>query len=321
MTKPITAAATLALVEEGLISLDEPVDHLLPELASPRVLARMDGPLDDAVAAARASPPGSATFTFGSAWRRDVHGGHFLAVVTAANRLRLATLGPPDPAGQPDPDTWIAGLGSLPLLAQPGERWLYNTGASVLGVLLARAAGQPFGEVLRSRIFEPLGMPTPPSGPPTPTASPPPTDDPRRSCGLGRARRRLEPPTRVRRRRRGLLSTVDDLLVRPHAAWVGGAGAVRRRGPRDDDRPADLSQEARHTEGWAPTSSKGARGVFRQAVYDDGSFGWDGGLGSSWLTDPAHEATTIVLTQRQFDTHVPPPLHGELQAAARAALA
>ena len=59
---------------------------------------------------------------------------------------------------QPDPGTWIAALGSLPLLAQPGERWLYNTGASVLGVLLARAAGEPFADVLRTRIFEPLGM-------------------------------------------------------------------------------------------------------------------------------------------------------------------
>ena len=80
-------------------------------------------------------------------------------MVAAADALHLATLGPPNPAEQPGPDTWIAGLGSLPLLAQPGERWFYNTGASVLGVLLARAAGEPFGDVLRTRIFEPLGMP------------------------------------------------------------------------------------------------------------------------------------------------------------------
>ena len=49
-------------------------------------------------------------------------------------------------------------LGALPLLAQPGERWLYNTGASVLGVLLARRDGDPFDEVLATRLFEPLGM-------------------------------------------------------------------------------------------------------------------------------------------------------------------
>ena len=56
------------------------------------------------------------------------------------------------------PDAWVEAFGSLPLMAQPGERWLYNTGASVLGVLLARAAQMPFGDVLRSRVFEPLGM-------------------------------------------------------------------------------------------------------------------------------------------------------------------
>jgi CubicO group peptidase (beta-lactamase class C family) len=52
----------------------------------------------------------------------------------------------------------MAGLGSLPLMAQPGERWMYGTGASVLRVLLERAAGMPFADVLRTRIFEPLGM-------------------------------------------------------------------------------------------------------------------------------------------------------------------
>jgi CubicO group peptidase (beta-lactamase class C family) len=53
-TKPLTAAATLAVVAEGAIGLDDPVDRLLPELAEPRVLRRMDGPLDDTVPAARA---------------------------------------------------------------------------------------------------------------------------------------------------------------------------------------------------------------------------------------------------------------------------
>ncbi len=79
-------------------------------------------------------------------------------VVAATTDLRLATLGPPMPAEQPDPDTWIAALGSLPLMAQPGQRWMYNTAASVLGVLLARAAGMRLADVLQTRIFKPLGM-------------------------------------------------------------------------------------------------------------------------------------------------------------------
>src|SRR5690242_13628872 len=159
-TKPITAAATLALAGEGLIRLDEPVDRLLPELAGRRVLRRMDGPLDDTVPAERAiTVRDLLTFTFGF----GMVGEMFTSpgpwpVVAAAAELRLATIGPPDPPVPPDPDTWIAALGSLPLLAQPGERWMYNTGAQVLGVLAARAAGRPFSEVLTTRIFEPLGM-------------------------------------------------------------------------------------------------------------------------------------------------------------------
>ena len=67
-------------------------------------------------------------------------------------------VGPPAPAGPPEPDEWIRLLGTLPLEYQPGERWLYHTSADVLGVLVARASGQPFEAFLRERIFDPLGM-------------------------------------------------------------------------------------------------------------------------------------------------------------------
>jgi CubicO group peptidase (beta-lactamase class C family) len=159
-TKPITGAATLALVDEGLLGLDEPVDRLLPELAHRRVLRRPDGALGDTVPANRAiTTRDLLTFTFGFGMAMEM----FMSpapwpVVAAANELHLSTFGPPDPNGTPEPDQWIANLGRLPLVAQPGERWLYNTGAAVLGVLLARAAGQPFPEVLRTRVLDPIGM-------------------------------------------------------------------------------------------------------------------------------------------------------------------
>ena len=66
--------------------------------------------------------------------------------------------GPPWPPIAHDADSWIAALGSLPLMYQPGERWLYNTSAQVLGVLVARADGRRPRAVLRERIFDPLGM-------------------------------------------------------------------------------------------------------------------------------------------------------------------
>ena len=159
-TKPVTGAATLALVREGLLDLDEPVGRLLPELAEPRVLRRMDGPLGDTVPARRPiTVRDLLTFTFGFGLTTEMFAAR-AAVASGGGGRRAApvTIGPPNPAEQPGPDTWIAGLGSLPLLAQPGERWFYNTGASVLGVLLERAAGQPFADVLRTRLFEPLGM-------------------------------------------------------------------------------------------------------------------------------------------------------------------
>ncbi len=160
-TKPLTGAATLALVEEGLVPLDEPVGDLLPELAEPRVLRRPDGPLDDTVPAGRpVTTRDLLTFTFGFGLDMKMYMSPepWPVFVAAEQELSLATLGPPDPTVQPGPDTWIARLGSPPLIAQPGQRWLYNTGAAVLGVLAARAAGTSFAEVLRTRLLGPLGM-------------------------------------------------------------------------------------------------------------------------------------------------------------------
>ena len=322
-TKPITAAATLALAAEGLTGLDEPVDRLLPELAGRRVLRRMDGPLEDTVPAARAiTIRDLLTFTFGFGTVGEMFASPTLwPVVAAAHELRLATIGPPDPPVPPDPDTWIAALGSLPLLAQPGERWMYNTGAQVLGVLAARASGQPFAEVLRTRIFEPLDMPG--TGFWTvdihrlSTAYQPTPD------GLvvldqpdGEWSRRPEFADGAA----GLVSTADDLLAFARMLLRGGAPVLPPEAVRamttDQLTPA---QKARG--GLLPGFFHGRSWGFCQAVYDSGAFGWDGGLGTSWLVDPSQDLTVIVLTQRMFESPDPPQVHRDIQAAAYAALA
>jgi CubicO group peptidase (beta-lactamase class C family) len=321
-TKPVTAAATLALVAEGLVDLDEPVDRLLPELADRRVLQRMDGPLDDTVPATRAiTTRDLLTFTFGFGMVMEMFTSPTVwPVVAAADELQLSTIGPPHPDVQPDPDTWIANLGSLPLLAQPGERWLYNTGASVLGVLLARAAGEPFPDVLRSRVFDPLGMrdtafwtaqperlatayrPTPdglvawdlPNG----TWSRPP------AFGDGAA---------------GLVSTADDLLAFARML-LGGGPPVLSSDAAHAMTTDQLTTEQKARGGLGPGFFTGRSWAFCQSVLDSGAYGWDGGFGSSWLVDPNYDLVVIVLTQRMFETPQAPRVHGDLQAAAYAAL-
>jgi CubicO group peptidase (beta-lactamase class C family) len=322
-SKPLTAAAALAVVGEGSMGLNDPVDRLLPELAARRVLRRMDGALDDTVpAASRITTRELLNFTFGFGMVMEMFSSATpWPVVAAAEELELATIGPPDVAAQPDPDTWIERLGSLPLLAQPGERWLYNTGASVLGVLLARATGQPFAEVLATRVFEPLGMrdtgfwtahterlatayrPTPDGliawDEPEGAWSEPP------AFGDGGA---------------GLVSTVDDLLAFARMLLAGGAPVLSAEAARS--MTTDQLTEAQKAHGGlGPDFFAGRSWSYGQSVLDSGAFGWDGGFGSSWLVDPAHELIVIVLTQRMFETSAAPQVHRDIQAAAYAALA
>jgi CubicO group peptidase (beta-lactamase class C family) len=322
-TKPITGAVTLALVDDGLISLDEPVDRLLPELANRRVLRRLDGPLDDTVPAERpVTVRDLLTFTFGFGSVMEMFTGPTMPVMAKADELRLATLGPPDPAVQPDPDTWIARLGSLPLLAQPGERWMYNTGASVLGVLVARAAGEPFAEVLRERILDPLGMKDTGfwAGQPERLAA---AYRPVPGAGL----ELLDPPDGVWSRppafadgAAGLVSTVDDLYAFAAMLLRGGA-PVLSAGSARAMTTDQLTAAQKAGGGLGPDFFQHQSWSFCQAVRDTGAFGWDGGLGSSWLVDPGRDLTVIVLTQRMWESPALPQVHRDIQAAAYAALA
>jgi CubicO group peptidase (beta-lactamase class C family) len=158
MTKPVIAAATMMLVEDGALALDEPVDRLLPELANRRVLRRVDGPVDDMVPAARPiTVEDLLTFRMGYGMILEPTSDPPFPIIEAARALPLMQ-GAPGRDVPVDPDTWMERFGSLPLMYQPGERWQYNVGSLVLGVLIARAAGQPLEAFLRTRIFEPLGM-------------------------------------------------------------------------------------------------------------------------------------------------------------------
>jgi CubicO group peptidase (beta-lactamase class C family) len=283
----------------------------------------MAGPLDDTVPARRAiTIRDLLTFTLGFGMVMEM----FMApepwpVVVATEELSLSTIGPPDPDRAAKPDAWIAGLGSLPLLAQPGERWMYNTGAQVLGVLLARAAGQPFGEVMRTRIFEPLGMSdtsfwTSDTGRLATAYLPTPGGLVVRDQPEGAWSRPPAFPDGAA----GLVSTADDLHAFARMLLAGGAGVLSPQSVRlmTTDQ---LTAEQKSRGGLGAQFFSGRSWGFCQAVLDSGVFGWDGGFGTSWLVDPNHDLTVIVLTQRMWESPDPPPVHGDIQAAVYGALA
>jgi CubicO group peptidase (beta-lactamase class C family) len=321
-TKPITATATLALVREGLLELDKPVDRLLPELTNRRVLRRMDGPLDDTLSAdGPVTVRGLLTFTFGFGMALEM----FMAaepwpVVAAATEAGLATIGPPQPDDFVDPDTWIARFGELPLMAQPGERWLYNTGAHVLSVLCARALGTSYDEVLRTRIFEPLGMRDTTFY----------TEDVERLATAYQPSADglvvWDPPDGQWSRppvfydgAAGLVSTVDDLLAFARMLLSDSDQVLTADQVREMSRDHLTAEQREYGmaflggRGWGLGISVVLNGPWAGAI------GWDGGLGTSFLVHPARDLAVIVLTQRLFETAQAPALHTDLQAAALAA--
>lgn len=150
MTKPVTSAAALMLVEEGRIALDDPITRWVPELADLRVLRDPAGPLNDTSPALRAiTVEDLLTHRSGIAYAPFSEGPLKQAYETA--------LGDPG-MNRSTPDQWLAALGALPLAYQPGERFHYGHSSDVLGFLLSRVEGKPFRRVLQDRIFGPLGM-------------------------------------------------------------------------------------------------------------------------------------------------------------------
>ena len=321
MTKPITAAVVLSLVDDGLLDLNGPVEGLLPELAGRRVLRRPDGPLTDTVAAERpVTVRDLLTFT----WGFGMQGAMFMApepwpIVTAVAERELASFGPPQPDTTPDPDTWMARLGELPLLAQPGERWLYSAGSQVLGVLAARAAGAPFEDVMRERVLAPLGMHD--------TAF-----HAKDTSRLATAYENLvgqltvtDPqdgqwsrPPRFPDGSGGLVSTAGDLLAFGAMLRSGGGPVLKRATVAEMTR--DQLTPAQRANVWPGFSFLDDRGWgYGVSVLDDGRYTWDGGFGTAWSNVPAQDLTVVVLTQRAADETGLPAVCDDVLAAARAA--
>ncbi|HKC07672.1 MAG TPA: serine hydrolase domain-containing protein [Methylomirabilota bacterium] len=321
MTKPIAAAAAMLLVEECRLRLDEPVDRFLPELADRRVLRRLDGPLDDTVPALRPlSLRDLLTLRMGFGYVMDASSPY--PIVKAANEQQLL-LGPPRPQNVPAPDEWIRRIATLPLMHQPGQKWMYDLGLDVLGVLIARAAGRPLDTFLRERLFEPLGMTDTSFSVPAaridrlatsywsdPASGACEVYDPARGGHWSR-------PPAFPAAASGLVSTVDDYLAFGQMLLHKGRHGRERILSRPsveamttDQLTPDQKAVSGLVGGYFDTHGWGF-GLSMVTRRDDGAgsvgqFGWDGGLGTSWRSDPQEDLVGILMTQRAWTSPTPP---------------
>lgn len=150
MTKPITSTAALMLLEEGRFALDDPISRWGPEFSDMRVLRSPDGPLDDTVPAER-----PITFEDLLTHRSGLTYGDFHTGPIA--KAYAEALGGDIDTGF-SPDAWIERLAALPLVDHPGGAFHYGRSTDLLGLLIARIEDASLGDVLRRRIFDPLGM-------------------------------------------------------------------------------------------------------------------------------------------------------------------
>lgn len=297
VTKLIGGALALSLVQDGALTLDDPVGRWLPEAASPRVLVSPGAPLDQTTQAQRPiTVRHLLTMTCG--WGAVLE----QTPLQAAMLERGVYPGPLTPAM--NGDEFVARVAGLPLAFQPGEGWLYDTGVDVLGVLLARATGKPLSDLVAERITGPLGMASTSFG----------TSDPGRLAtayqpvpgGL----EVLDPPDGVFARppsfeelSSGLVSTAPDVL-RFLCAMADGGGPVLTAGSVAL-MTADALTDAQRRQALpivGPGGSWGlATGVDVTAAEPwmaPGRWGWDGGTGTTAHVDPVRGTAGVLLTQR-----------------------
>ena len=332
MTKPVTAAATMILVEQCKLRLDGPVDGLLPELANRRVLKSLEGPVDDTVPAKRPiTLRDLLTFTFG------------LGAVMVWPPRHPIQKAMQDAGVAPNPnlpgvsaDEYMKRIGSLPLAYQPGERWLYHTGSDVLGVLIARASGKSLGAFMQDHLFGPLGMqdtgfqvPADKVGRLASNYMTDPKDKTKLAFFDDARDSRWSRPLVFESGGGGLVSTADDYLAFQRMLLNKG----RHRGERILSRP---SVELMITDQLVPAQKEGAELFFGHGTSwglggavvtrrtdlwaTPGRYGWDGGYGTSAHLDPVEDMAGILMTTRMMESPQPPKVFTDFWTSAYQAI-
>lgn len=314
MTKPIVTVAALQLVDEGVMRLDEPIARWMPEFADMRVLDEESGSLS------HTHPAGRPITLDDLLTHRSGFGYAFLAAGPIAAALE-ATLGNPLHSTL-NPEEWSRALAQLPLLAEPGERFIYGHSTEVLGCLLARIESQTLGEILQRRVLGPLGM--------RDTAFYVPEDRRNRlahiyrrtDAGLVDVTTAPSAPPLFENGGGGLYSTADDYLTFARLLLGGGevngvrllasATCTRMRQNQLTDHQRSLGGLSR-----PDFFAHSGFGYGLEVILDPaaplfagaGSISWGGIFGTGWRADPVHNLITLFFTQAAADISSGPDRH------------
>ncbi len=316
MTKPITSTVALMLLEEGHFALSDPIARWAPEFARMRVLRSSTGPLDQ-------TDPAERPITFEDLLTHRsglTYGDFHTGPIAEAHKNVLGC----DIDSHVSPDDWIAGLASLPLIDQPGAAFHYGHSTDLLGFLVARMENMPLGDVLKRRVFDPLGMGD--TGFTVPVAK-----RPRRAkaYGFDDAGRIIERPigpggSFLPERPegmsfvsggQGLWSTPDDYLT--FARMFLGSGAVdgvRLLRPETFSlMVANHLSEPQRARASSMLNAGHGFGLGVAVVVDPvnagampcgggmGAVGWPGGFGGWWQADPNRNSALLFLTHNMVE--------------------
>ena len=310
MTKPVTVATAMSLVDEGKLALRDPIARWAPEMVDVRVLDDPRGPLDRTHPARRAILiEDLLTHTSGLAYGFSVSG----PISHAYVRLPFNR----------GPDAWLTELAALPLVHQPGDKVTYSHATDLLGVIVSRVEDKPFYQVLDERILGPTGMPD--------TGFFVSAEARGRAATMyriddeGRLRHDVMGPPHIKppafpNAGGGLLSTADDYLR--FVRMVLGDGiidGVRVLSPESarlmrTDRLTD--EQKRHKFLGAPYWVGRGFGLNLSVVTDPaksaplfgpgglGTFSWPGAYGTWWQADPSADLILLYMIQNCPDLTV-----------------
>jgi CubicO group peptidase (beta-lactamase class C family) len=322
MTKPVTGAAAALLIEDGKLSLDQPVTDFIPEFARLKVAIDPATGLDARPAQNVMTVRHLLTHTAGLTYNIMGDGPLQRAYRRAGIFPFTGDLGANDGDGPRvhDLDEMVRRLGEIPLMFEPGTDWHYSVSLDVMGLVIQRASGMSFPDFLQRRLFDPIGMDDTMwrlrPGEARRFAAVYDYDGEGRVPAAGATTEAYSAPVTLFAGGAGLISSTEDYLAFMTTLLDGGrAGRVRVMKPETARliRTNILPEGAKPT--WAPDDGFGFGGmVVNSTKPNAGSYGWSGAAGTNAWLDPTNNLACVIM-QQFFNAEV--RLVDEVRAAVR----